>query len=157
MVLTEKNTEIRLVTAEDIPAILMIEEAAYDFPWTEGLLSDCLKPNYYFYVLTRNSRILTYGIMTCILNEAHILNLCVDPAFRRQGLGKTMLYHLLGEAESQEVHTVFLEVRKSNSPAQELYEGNGFNQIGERRGYYPGENGREDAMIYARQLGVSPV
>ena len=144
--------EIRQVSESHLQAILEIEQQAYEFPWTAGLLKDCLKTNYHFYALFRDERILAYGIMSCVLNEAHILNLCVSPPYQRQGLGRDMLDFLLQKAEQLETHTVFLEVRESNQVAQELYEKLGFNQLGNRRGYYPGSEGREDAILYARAL-----
>ena len=47
---------------------------------------------------------------------------------------------------------VFLEVRQSNNPARALYEDEGFNELGNRRDYYPNGDGREDALIFARTL-----
>ncbi|MCW8962675.1 MAG: ribosomal protein S18-alanine N-acetyltransferase [Gammaproteobacteria bacterium] len=148
--------EIRHVVDEHIPAILEIEKSAYEFPWTEGLLRDCLKPNYYFYALFRQQDIIAYAIMSCLVNEAHILNLCVSPQYQRQGLGRQMLDYLLDKAREEESHTVFLEVRESNSIAQGLYEKNGFNRLGSRRGYYPNGDGREDAILFAKELMVNP-
>jgi len=149
--------EIRQILPEHIPEILQIERLAYDFPWTEGLLRDCLKPNYYFYAQFRQGEIIAYAIMSCMVNEAHILNLCVSPCHQRQGLGEQMLNYLLDRASEEQSHTVFLEVRKSNQIAQYLYEKNGFNRLGNRRRYYPGEDGREDAVLYARELLFNPV
>jgi len=144
--------DICQVLPEHIPAILEIEQAAYPFPWTKGMLADCLKPNYYFYAMFRQEEIIAYGIMSCILDESHILNLCVSPEYQRQGLGRKMLYWLLDIARKLQSHTVFLEVRQSNQTAQSLYEDIGFNQLGSRKEYYPDRDGREDAIIYAKEL-----
>ena len=149
--------EIRQVSAEHIPAILEIERLAYDFPWTEGLLRNCLKPNYYFYAQFRQEEIIAYAIMSCMVNEAHILNLCVSPHYQQQGLGRQMLDYLLDKARDEQSHIMFLEVRESNHIAQSLYEKNGFNRLGNRRQYYPGEDGREDAVLYAKELLFNPV
>ena len=155
-VLSDPFDEIAQVQAEHIQAIYEIEQIAYDFPWTEGLLKDCLKTNYHFYAMFRQGEILAYGIMSCVLNEAHILNLCVSPSHQRQGLGKQMLDFLLDRAGLEHSHTVFLEVRQSNQSAQRLYEANGFNRLGNRKGYYPDNAGREDAVIYAKELVLNP-
>ena len=148
--------DICQVLPEHIPAIFEIEQAAYPFPWTEGMLADCLKTNYYFYAMFRQGKIIAYGIMSCILDESHILNLCVSPGYQRQGLGRKMLYWLLDIAKSRRSHTVFLEVRQSNQTAQHLYEDIGFNQLGSRKEYYPDHDGREDAIIYAKELTIIP-
>lgn len=146
--------EIRRILPEHIPAILDIEKAAYDFPWTEALLRSCLKNNYYFYGFFRLEEIIAYAIMLCVLNEAHILNLCVKPRYQQQGLGRRMLDYLLDKAREVELDAVFLEVRQSNYTAQKLYEKSGFNRLGVRPGYYPGRERREDAVLFAKELTV---
>jgi ribosomal-protein-alanine N-acetyltransferase len=152
-----EDLHIRPVLPEHLAEIHAIEQAAYDFPWTEGLLGDCLKTNYSFYATFRQGGIVAYGVMTCVLHEAHILNLCVRPEEQGQGLGRMMLEFLLDKAASKQTYQVFLEVRKSNRIAQSLYESNGFNRLAERSGYYPNHSGREDAIIYAKQLSASHV
>jgi ribosomal-protein-alanine N-acetyltransferase len=63
-----------------------------------------------------------------------------------------LLQRLLLRAKAQRAEMVFLEVRASNHAAQQLYVTMGFNQIGERKGYYPAEGGREDAIIFALHI-----
>lgn len=140
------------ILPEHIPEILEIEKVAYTHPWTEGMLRDCLKDNYCFYAMFRNGDIIAYGILSCILDESHILNLCVSPDCQKQGLGRRMLYKLLEKAGKNQSRTVFLEVRESNHTAQGLYEDVGFNRLGNRKEYYPNKGGREDAVIYAKEL-----
>ncbi len=85
------------------------------------------------------------------VGEAHILNISVDPAEQKQGVGRKMLEHLISIARGK-AESVFLEVRPSNIHAIALYEDMGFNEIGVRKGYYPAEHGREDAIMLALQL-----
>jgi len=155
VVLSESRSEFRPVLPENIPAIMAIEKSAYDFPWTEGLLSGCLKNNNVFHAIFRQEEIIAYGILSCIVDESHILNLCVSPKHQQQGFGRQMLEYLLDIASREKSHTVFLEVRESNGEAQRLYENNGFNQVGERQRYYPGKDGRENAIIYAKVVSGS--
>lgn len=63
-----------------------------------------------------------------------------------------MLKRLFRIACERNADTMFLEVRESNSVARALYERQGFTEIGQRRGYYPAQAGREDAIIYAKTL-----
>lgn len=151
-VLIDEFDEILQVLPEHIPAVLEIELVAYQFPWTEGLLRDCLKSNYHFYAMFRQEKIVAYGIMSCMMNEAHLLNICVSPDCQHRGIGGQMLNYLLDVARKEKSYTIFLEVRESNLAAKYLYENNGFNCLGNRKGYYPGESGREDAIIYAKEL-----
>ncbi|MGZ8241092.1 MAG: ribosomal protein S18-alanine N-acetyltransferase, partial [Methylobacter sp.] len=80
-----------------------------------------------------------------------ILNICVDPAEQKQGIGRKMLENLIEVARGR-AETIFLEVRPSNPVAIALYKKIGFNEIGIRKGYYPAENGREDAIMLALQV-----
>ncbi|MDI3258256.1 MAG: ribosomal protein S18-alanine N-acetyltransferase [Sinobacteraceae bacterium] len=136
------------MNAGHLPQVLAIERQAYAFPWTEGIFRDCLRAGYSGWVLCdENDTVLGYALMSLAVDEAHVLNLCVDPACQRQGLGRFMLEHLMKLARASNATIVLLEVRKSNKAAIRLYESCGFQRIGLRRGYYPAEGGREDALV----------
>jgi ribosomal-protein-alanine N-acetyltransferase len=133
--------------------VLDIERRAYDFPWTEGIFRDCLKAGYSAWALQdRSGRLLAYAFMTMAVGETHILNLAVDPQTRRQGIARFLLEHVLQLARAAHCTIVLLEVRRSNKAAIRLYQGAGFQQIGTRRGYYPGLEQREDAFVLALEL-----
>ncbi len=84
--------------------------------------------------------------MLCVLDEGQICNLAVAPAFRRIGVGSALLDALKTEAARRGLSVLMLEVRASNIAAQTLYEKNGFERVGVRRGFYA--NPREDAFLY---------
>jgi len=133
--------------------VMDIEKRAYEFPWSEGIFRDCLKSGYSMWVvLERGGRTLGYAVMTMAVGEAHILNVAVDPQCRRAGMGRFVLSHLLEIARAAHTTIVLLEVRRSNKAAIRLYHGFGFQQIGTRRGYYPGLDQREDAFVLALDL-----
>ncbi len=71
--------------------------------------------------------------------EFEVLNLAVQPLFRRQGLARSMMQLML----ERHCGEVFLEVRESNQTARKFYESIGFQEIGRRRDYYqnPVESG----------------
>ena len=144
----------RKMTFADIPAILEIEEAVYTHPWTEGIFNDCIRVGYNCWVYEAQNELQAYGLVSIAVNEAHILNLCVAPSVQGQGLGKRMLYKLIQLAEERLADSIFLEVRETNAIAQKLYEQEGFNRIGLRKDYYPGEEGREDALVFAKALNL---
>ena len=144
--------QIRAMQGTDVRDVMTIELAEYPFPWTAKIFSDCLRSGYYCRIGEIDGQMAGYGVMSSGAGEAHILNVCVAGAFRRQGLGRTLMLHMLDEAESMGVETVFLEVRESNPVAVRLYEGLGFNQVGTRKDYYPTKDGREDAIIMALPL-----
>ncbi|NOY72854.1 MAG: ribosomal protein S18-alanine N-acetyltransferase [Gammaproteobacteria bacterium] len=141
------------MTAADLNEVYVLEQASYSYPWSFGILSDCLKTAYLTRVLDNAGQAIdAYGIMSSGGGEAHILNLCVRTKLRGQGLGRYLLLSLLAEAKALEVDTVLLEVRQSNKAAISLYESIGFNELDIRHGYYPSNKGRENAIIFAKEL-----
>ncbi len=146
------EAQIRAMQATDVRNVMNIELVEYPFPWTARIFSDCLRTGHYCRIGEIDGQMAGYGVMSSGAGEAHILNVCVAGAFQRQGLGRMLMLHMLDEAESLGVETVFLEVRESNPVAMRLYEGLGFNQVGARKDYYPIQGGREDAIILALPL-----
>ncbi len=144
--------EMRPMRESDLAVVLAIERGAYPFPWSQGIFRDCLRVGYCCWVIETTAAPQGYGIMSVGAGECHILNLCIRPQSQRQGLGRTLLSHLLGVARSHHALTAMLEVRPSNEPALRLYQDMGFNEVGVRRAYYPRAGGREDALILATEL-----
>lgn len=142
---------LRKMTVSDLPEVLEIERKNYQFPWGEDIFRDCFKAGYSCWVCEELDRVLGYSLLSIAVGEAHILNISVHPAEQKQGIGRKMLENLIEVARGK-AETVFLEVRPSNIGAIALYEDVGFNEIGVRKGYYPAENGREDAIMLALQL-----
>ena len=128
--------------------VLDIERRAYPFPWTEGIFRDCLKVGYSAWVVASPSgEVLAYALMSMAVGEAHVLNLCVEPAYHQQGLGRFLLTHLQRLARGAGMDLMLLEVRKSNAAALALYLGAGFRKLGVRKAYYPAHEGSEDALL----------
>ena len=142
---------LRRMRDSDLPGVMAIENANYQFPWEEDLFRDCFKANYSCWVCDEDDVVLGYSILSIGAGEAHILNICVAPAEQGQGIGRKMLENLIEVARGR-AETMFLEVRPSNTVAIALYENMGFNEIGIRKGYYQSENGREDAIMLAMQI-----
>jgi ribosomal-protein-alanine N-acetyltransferase len=142
---------LRRMRDSDLPGVMAIENANYQFPWEEDLFRDCFKANYSCWVCDEDDVVLGYSILSIGAGEAHILNICVAPAEQGQGIGRKMLENLIEIARGR-AETMFLEVRPSNTVAIALYENMGFNEIGIRKGYYQSEHGREDAIMLAMQI-----
>jgi len=131
-----------------LPEVLEIERRAYPFPWTESIFRDCLRAGYSAWVLVDSEGTIGgYAFMSMVLDEAHVLNICIDTSLQGRGLGFKLLKHLLKLARSAQATIVLLEVRKSNKPAQKLDESMGFQRLGVRKDYYPAPDGREDALV----------
>lgn len=144
--------ELRTMVHADLEHVLIVEKKAYPHPWTLGIFRDCLRIGYNAWVITFDSTVIGYGIVMLSPGEAHILNICIDPDYQQKGLGRYLLRHLLKKSNQTDVDMVLLEVRRSNTGAQQLYKSEGFHELGIRKAYYPADNGREDAIILAKYL-----
>jgi ribosomal-protein-alanine N-acetyltransferase len=143
---------IRAMRADDLDAVVAIEERAYDFPWSRGIFNDCLLAGYYCVVLEADGVVSGYAIMSVAAAEGHRLNLCVENQLRRQGLGRHLLNCLLERVSAMNIERLFLEVRPSNAAAIALYDSAGFTRLGLRKGYYKAHDGREDALVFVREF-----
>jgi ribosomal-protein-alanine N-acetyltransferase len=148
--------DIRPMRESDVPAVVAVEQVAYQFPWSEGIFRDCLRVGYTCRVADLGGALSGYGIMSMGAGEAHVLNVCTHEAFRGRGGARKMLLDLLDIARSAGMREAFLEVRPSNTTATHLYLSLGFEQVGMRRGYYQAVGGREDAAVLRRIL-IPPV
>jgi ribosomal-protein-alanine N-acetyltransferase len=86
--------------------------------------------------------------------EAHISTIAVDPKCRGQGIGQLLLITAIEKAMELEASLVSLEVRVSNSAAQNLYHKYGFKVVGRRPRYY--SDNREDALIMNAEHIAAP-
>jgi [ribosomal protein S18]-alanine N-acetyltransferase len=143
---------IRPMAEADVPSIVAIERASYQFPWSEGIFRDCLRVGYVCRSVVLHREVIGYGIMSVGAGETHILNLCVMEAFRCRGVGRVLLQYLLERGSAAGMSDAYLEVRPSNTAAIRLYQALGFEQVGMRRGYYQAAAGREDAVVLKRSL-----
>ena len=129
-------------------AILAIEHQVYPRPWTIGIftteIEGMARGDRYYVVALDGGRLIGYAGMLFTLDEAHITNIAVDPSLHRSGVGKRLMLELMGEGRRRSTRNVSLEVRASNTAAQEMYEAFGFTTAGIRPKYY--EN-VEDAKI----------
>lgn len=145
-------TALRPMRDADVDAIMEVERHAYPFPWTHGIFRDCLRAGYPAWMLHDGTRTLGYGVLSIAADEAHVLNICIAPEWQGRGHGRQLLRSLIKIAAGHGAQRVFLEVRPSNPNAIALYHDEGFNEIGRRPRYYPAKQGREDAIVMAKEL-----
>lgn len=147
--------EIRPMIYADLSWVTEIEQTAYSFPWSATIFRDCIRVGHACYAALQENKGVGYGIMSIGAGECHFLNVCVRPEQQQCGIGTAIVEFLLDVAREQSVTTAFLEVRFSNRAAHNLYQRFGFYEIGTRKDYYPAPNGREDALVLAKELGDS--
>ena len=147
---------IRDMQPVDIDMVLANDCAAYDFPWTRGIFADCLRVGYDCRILELGDEIAGHLIIANQADEAHLLNICVHPAWQGRGYGLSLLLHGMRSAFGAGAERMYLEVRSSNWPAIRMYQSQGFSVVGRRARYYrgvdplTGEESREDALVMAR-------
>jgi ribosomal-protein-alanine N-acetyltransferase len=147
-VLREPAEQIAPMRAQDLPEVVAIEEVAYEFPWTHGNFIDSLRAGHSAWTMRDSGGgLIAYAVVMMAVDEAHLLNLTVAPACQRFGFGWRMLEAMAENARGYRARTMLLEVRPSNTAAQQMYARYGFVRIGTRRGYYPARDGREDAIV----------
>ena len=141
------------LTEDRLGEIVAIEAAAYEHPWTRGNFVDSLRSGYQAQLLGANGVVIGYFVAMMGVDEVHLLNITVAPAWQGQGWGRVLLDALALWARSQGAQWLWLEVRASNVRAQRIYEHHGYRRVGERKGYYPAGLGRrEDAIVMSLKL-----
>lgn len=143
---------IRDMRHGDLARVAMLERQCYEFPWSSGIFRDCLLAGYTSMVAEYRGEVVGYAIMSIAAGEAHLLNLCVAPALRRNGYGRRLLGLVIEQALRYGAERILLEVRPSNEAALALYASEGFEKVGLRKRYYRARFGAEDAVLLARRL-----
>lgn len=142
-------------TNEDLDAVLEIEHASFENPWTREMLSHELRnrPVSRIYLLREapSGPVMAFCSVWVVLDEMHVNNLAVRPEHRRRGAGRALMEAVLERAAEAGCRLVVLEVRRSNLPAQALYEGLGFVLMGVRKNYYTKPD--EDALVLGKKKG----
>ncbi|TNF89818.1 MAG: ribosomal-protein-alanine N-acetyltransferase [Gammaproteobacteria bacterium] len=140
------------MTLDDVGQVMKIEREVYEFPWTERIFKDCIRVGYQCWMALQQQHVVGHAVISVTAGESHILNLSIGKAYQRQGFGRRFIEFLVDEARARDAATMLLEVRPSNTAAISCYNSAGFNEIGSRKDYYPATDGREDALLFARQL-----
>ena len=141
------------LTLPRLDALLLVEQSAYTHPWTHGNFVDAMAAGYQTQLLMADEQLLGYFVAMKGVDEVHLLNITVAPAFQRQGWAHVMLDALALWSRSQKAEWLWLEVRVSNLRARQIYETHGYRVVGERKRYYPALNDeREDAIVMSLKL-----
>jgi ribosomal-protein-alanine N-acetyltransferase len=113
-------------------------------PWSTQDFRDCVSFAL-FLVAEEQDKIAGYVVALEAADEGEILNLAVDEAGRRRGLGRALVQAIVEALSERGVRQVYLEVRESNAAARALYATFGFKDVGRRKAYY--RRPVEDAIV----------
>ncbi|OGT30244.1 MAG: ribosomal-protein-alanine N-acetyltransferase [Gammaproteobacteria bacterium RIFCSPHIGHO2_12_FULL_35_23] len=136
----------------DVPAILLIEKQAQFNPWSEQMFNDAITAGNYCCGLIFNNNLIGYAILSTVQDEAELLTICIHPDYQARGYGKILLTHLLTYLTKKQVKNLFLEVHVANQQAIQFYQQVGFEQIGQRLGYYNHAHTPGDALTFKLSL-----
>lgn len=132
---------IRDADFSDLAAIVALEGMVYDHPWSEAIIRDELSQSKRVYlVVEEDGDIVGFGGVMFVTEDAHITTLGIAPAQRRRRYGSRLLLSLIDRSLDAGSRNLTLEVRESNTNAQQLYEQFGFSEVGKRHAYYRGED-----------------
>lgn len=139
------------MTADHVAAVAELEKICFVDPWSEQSVASELKNALALWLVALDGeRLMGYIGSQAVLGEADMMNVAVDPAYRRQGVAEALVTALAERLAEKGNESLTLEVRVSNTPAIGLYEKLGFAQVGLRKNYY--RHPKEDALILRKQL-----
>lgn len=154
--LSHSELSMRDMRTEDLTQVLLIERNAQISPWSRLSFEESLTKQYRCRVLEVNNEIIAYHVVCPVADELHILNVVTAMQLQGLGLSHRLMHDILQIAETQALKKIFLEVRASNTIAQNLYLQWQFKQISIRKAYYRSssviDSEREDALVFMRQL-----
>lgn len=131
---------------EDIDRVVELDAKCFPLPWSAGAYNtEVRNPSAYYIVARADGTVVGYAGMWLIMDEAHITTVGVDPEFRGRKVGERILVNLLDEAVHRGARRATLEVRRTNSVAQNLYHKYNFHTVAIRKAYYTDNN--EDAFV----------
>ena len=142
--------EYAFMNDSHVAGIAALEKICFSDPWSETSISSELNnPLSLWLVALDNDRVVGYVGSQTVLDGADMMNIAVDPAYRRQGVAAELIERLVTALKSKGVICLALEVRASNAPAIALYDKLGFAIVGRRPNYY--RHPKEDALIMRKE------
>lgn len=145
--------EIRVMKEQDISQIVGLEQRCFHMPWTKKMLEKELEnPVTYYVVIEKSKQIIAYAGIWLVAGEAELMHIAVDPDFRGKGFSKLLLQELITYVKQNHGYKIFLEVRKGNEIARNLYSSYCFNPIAVRKNYY--QKPQEDGIVMELSINV---
>lgn len=134
-----------------IGAVRNIEKECFSVPWSERSVEAQLSTDSaVFAAVSENDEIIGYVAGQTAADECELYRIAVLPCFRRKGYAAKLMEYFISECRSRDIKSIFLEVRKENTPARTLYERYGFMSVGVRKNYY--SYPADDAVVYRLEI-----
>jgi len=124
------RVHIRWMIRRDMPEVLAIEHAGFEFPWCEEEFLRVLRQrNCIGMVAELGERVVGFMIYELHKSRLNVLDFAVHPEFRRQAIGQQMVDKLVGKLSSHRRTRIMLHLRETNLPAQFFYKSQGFRAV----------------------------
>lgn len=140
---------IKKMSEHHLDAVLSVEQCSFSHPWSrQSFIDELQKESSYLFVALENDMVIGYCVMSTVLDEGSLLDICVDSNYRRKGVAKALFDKLCEVALQLSLAFITLEVRASNEGAISLYSTLGFEEVAVRKNYY--SKPLEDALLMTR-------
>ena len=148
--------QVRWMVRRDFAQVMEIEQACFEFPWTDEELRQCLQqPNCLCMVAEHEGRIVGFVVYETPKNRLFISNIAVDPEFQRHNVARQMIQKLVSKMLYQRRHRIVIEIRETNLPALQCFRALGFRASTVLKNFY--EDQSEDAYVLQYRLGMEHV
>ena len=150
----QTRVHIRWMIRRDMPEVLAIEHASFEYPWCEEEFLRVLRQrNCIGMVAEHGERIVGFMIYELHRNKIHVLDFATHHEFRRRGVGRQMVAKLVGKLSSQRRNRIALYVRETALAAQLFFRVSGFRATEVVREHYLDTG--EDAYLMHYHLDES--
>jgi [ribosomal protein S18]-alanine N-acetyltransferase len=141
--------------SSDLDGLIELEHVCSPHPWSDALMATALSGTEGERTIVGRAEnetrpLLGFCVFRVVADEAEIHNVAVHPAHRRRGLARSLLVRALELAAADGALVAHLEVRSGNGAAIALYRQLGFEQVGQRVGYYTSPE--EDAWLFSAAI-----
>lgn len=154
--LQQQQYSICKLSLSDIDDLAKLEKSCFGVEaWSKQMIMDMLNNvSTYICGIKTDNKVIAYGSMSIVIDEASINNVSVSIDYRNRGISKLLMTHMENYAKENNVKSIYLDVNEYNIPAINLYKKFGYKQIGKRRNYYSGELhcGCRDAIEMKKEL-----
>lgn len=142
----ELDIQIRWLIRRDLPEILAIENASFDFTWDEADFVSCLRQRHCIGMVAEcNEKVIGFMIYELHQSSLKIINFAILPEFRRKSVGAQMVTKLVDKLSQQRRYQIELTIRETNLEAQLFFKKQGFEASSVLRGFY--SDSEEDAYL----------
>lgn len=142
--------QLAQMNAEHVEQVAHLEMLCFSCPWSESAIrKELINPLSLWIVALDCNRVIGYVGSQTVLGEADMMNIAVDPKYRRKGIARKLINELVSRLNEKQAYCLTLEVRASNTAAINLYRQMNFMQVGLRPNYYSAP--KEDALILRKE------